>query len=94
LRLPLYADDAVVLINPIKQDVDMIIQIMQCFGDATGLHIKLDKSSVAPICCQDIDLDDILQSFSGQRVGFPLTNLGIPLTMGRLHLVRLQPIKG
>jgi hypothetical protein len=48
---------------------------------------------VAPIRCQDIDLDDVLASFSGQRVGLPLPYLGIPLTIGRLRLVHLQPIK-
>ena len=93
LRLSLYADDAVVFINSIKQDVDMVIRIMQRFGDATGLHINLEKSSVAPIRCQDVNLDDILASFSGQRVGFPLTYLGIPITIGRLRLVHLQSIK-
>jgi hypothetical protein len=66
LRLSLYANDAVVFVNPIKQDVDMVTRIMQRFGDATGLGINLEKSSVAPICCQDINLDDILTSFSGQ----------------------------
>jgi hypothetical protein len=36
LRLSLYADDATVFINPMKVDVDMVMQIMQRFGDATG----------------------------------------------------------
>jgi hypothetical protein len=35
LRLSLYADDAVVFINPIKADVDLTMSIMQQFGDAT-----------------------------------------------------------
>ncbi|WVZ88969.1 hypothetical protein U9M48_035436 [Paspalum notatum var. saurae] len=93
LRLSLYADDAVIFINPLKQDVDMTIRLMQRFGDATGLRINLSKSSVAAIRCQDVDLDSILSSFSGQRVEFPITYLGMPLSVGRLRLVHLEPIK-
>ena len=66
LRLSLYADDAVVFVNPInKEDVDMVVQIMQFFGDATGLRINLEKSSVAAIRCQGIDLDHVLSAFPG-----------------------------
>jgi hypothetical protein len=79
LQLSLYADDVVIVINPIKQDVDMVIQIMQRFGDATGMRINLQKSVVATIRCNDLDLDNILASFPGQRVDFPITYLGIPL---------------
>ncbi|WVZ69638.1 hypothetical protein U9M48_018397 [Paspalum notatum var. saurae] len=93
LRLSLYADDAVIFINPLKQDVDMTIRLMQRFGDATGLRINLSKSSVAAIRCQDVDLDSILSSFSGQRVEFPITYLGMPLSVGRLRLVHLELIK-
>jgi hypothetical protein len=32
----MYADDAVVFLNPIKVDVDMSMVIMECFGAATG----------------------------------------------------------
>jgi uncharacterized protein YheU (UPF0270 family) len=35
IRLSLYADNAVVFINPIKQEVDLIIDIMRHFRDAT-----------------------------------------------------------
>ena len=86
LRLSLYADDAVVFINPVKEELEMVIQIMRSFGDATGLRINLEKSSVAAIRCHDIDLENVLTAFAGQRVDFPLTYLGIPIVMGRLRL--------
>jgi hypothetical protein len=40
LRLSLYADDVVVFINPVKADVEMVMQIMHRFGEATRLCIK------------------------------------------------------
>jgi hypothetical protein len=49
LRLSLYVDNATLFINPNKDDVDMIMEIIQNFGEATGLRINLNKSTVAPI---------------------------------------------
>jgi hypothetical protein len=51
LRLSLYVDDAVVFLKPIKEDVDMLIAIMECFRDATDLKINVNKSTMAPIWC-------------------------------------------
>jgi hypothetical protein len=82
LRLSLYAVDAAVFINPVRQDVELIMAIMQHFGDATGLRINVSKSTAAPIRCSQINLDEVLQSF-------PLTYLGLPITMGRLKIVHL-----
>jgi hypothetical protein len=90
--LSLYADDAVVFVNPIKQEVDLIMDIMRRFGDATGLRINVNKSIVAPIRCSQLNLDEVLQNFSGARVTYPITYLGLPVTLGRLKLVHLQSV--
>jgi hypothetical protein len=92
LRLSLYADDVAVFLNPIKEDVDTLINIMQRFGEATGLRININKSTVAPIQCAEIDLKPVLQSFSGERISYPINYLGLPITLNRLKLVHLQPI--
>jgi hypothetical protein len=41
IGLSLYADDAAVFINPIKGEVDALMEIMNKFGDATGLRINI-----------------------------------------------------
>lgn len=69
------------------------MSIMEHFGAATGLKINASKSTVAPIRCQDLDLDDILSPFAGQRATFSMTYLGLTLTIRRLRLVDLQPIQ-
>lgn len=71
LRISMYADDAVIFMNPRKEDISCIMEIMTAFGEATGLRINMQKSTVAPIRCADIDLDDVLQVFPGPRVNFP-----------------------
>jgi hypothetical protein len=92
LRLSLYSDDAVVFLNPIKEDVDTFMNIMKRFGEATGLRININKSTVAPIRCAEIDLQPVLQSFSGEWVSYPINYLGLPITLNRLKLVHLQLI--
>jgi hypothetical protein len=84
LRLSLYADDAVIFTNPKREDINGIMQIMEAFGDATGLRINMEKSTVAPIRCDSVDLDDALRDFAGARVHFLVKYLGLPLTLGRL----------
>jgi hypothetical protein len=92
IRLSLYVDAAAVFLNPVRQEVDLIMEIMQRFGDATCLRINVAKSTAAPIRCSGINLDEVLQHFTGDRVSFPTTYLGMPITLGRLKLVHLQPV--
>lgn len=90
MRVSLYADDAVIFANPIKEEVETLLVILKQFGEATGLSLNQQKSTVAPIRCEGIDLPDVLQGFGGQLVGFPMTYLGLPITTGRLRMVHLQ----
>jgi hypothetical protein len=66
--------------------------IMQQFGQASGLKINTSKSSVVPIWCSHINLDDILHDFDGMRATLPMSHLGLTITIGRLWLNHLQQI--
>jgi hypothetical protein len=57
LRLSLYADDATVFVNPNRSNIDMVMAIMQSFGEASGLRINMSKSFVAPIKCSQLNQD-------------------------------------
>jgi negative regulator of replication initiation len=59
-RTSMYADDAAIFINPIKEDVEAVKTILEAFGTFSGLHINLQKSSVHPIRCENVDLDQVL----------------------------------
>jgi hypothetical protein len=78
----LYADDASVFVNLENADVNMIMSIMQLFGYASRLKINVQKSSVAPIRCSQVNLDAVLQSFEGEKVQFLVNYLGLPLSLG------------
>jgi hypothetical protein len=90
LRLSLYADDTVVFINPVREDVDVLMEIMHKFGESTGLRINMHKRPVVPTRCFQIDLVDVLHNFAGVRATFPISYPGLPITVNRLRLSYLQ----
>lgn len=47
LRLSLYADDAVIFLNPIQSDVQALFSILENFGEVTGLRLNIEKCTVA-----------------------------------------------
>jgi hypothetical protein len=74
-RASLYADDAAIFLNPTKDDITAIQVVLQAFGNISGLHINMDKSSVHPIRCEDIDLGHVLGSFIGIEGEYNLWNI-------------------
>jgi hypothetical protein len=50
-RMSLYADDAVVFINPTANDLLATKHILQLFGEASALITNLDKTEYFPIRC-------------------------------------------
>jgi hypothetical protein len=55
-RLSLYADDAVVFLRPVASDINLVLEILRFFGEASGLKTNVQKSSVFPIRCIEDDL--------------------------------------
>lgn len=40
IRVSLYADDVAVFLNPVREDVKLILDIFEVFGQASGLAIN------------------------------------------------------
>jgi hypothetical protein len=85
LRTSLYADDAAVFVAPIKSDIANLAAILQNFGEVTDLCTNFGKSSVVPIRCGNLDLEDILEGIPAARASFPLPYLGLPLSVWSLR---------
>jgi len=92
LRVSLYADDAVIFLRPIKHEVRALSQLLNLFGQVTGLQTNIHKSSIAAIRCEGINLDDVLADFTAARASFPIKYLGLPLSVRRLRKVDFQPL--
>ena len=91
-RISMYADDAAIFINPIKEDVEAVKIIFQAFGTFSGLHINLEKSSLHPIRCENIDLDQVISLFTSSRGDFPCKYLGLQLHTRSLQKFYVQPL--
>lgn len=45
-RISMYADDAAIFLNPDREKVQAIQQILDAFGSASGLRINLSKCAI------------------------------------------------
>jgi hypothetical protein len=71
VHLSLYADDAALFVNPTRQDVDSVLEIMMHFDKATGLCMNMTKSSVLPIRCGQVNLVETLATSLEKEPPFP-----------------------
>jgi hypothetical protein len=92
LRTSLYADDAAIFINPTRNDLQAVKQILNAFGAAMGLTTNFEKSSIHPIRCENVDLSNILQPFPGCCKTFPCQYLGLQLHTRPLQKIHVQPL--
>ena len=93
IRASLYVYDAAVFLAPIKDDVKFFADTLKRFGEVTGLITNCNKSLVAPIQCENMDLTDILQPFPANRSSFPMKYIGLPLSIKRLKRIHFQPLE-
>jgi hypothetical protein len=59
-RISLYTDDVVMFLQPRENDIQMALNILKVFGEASGLKTNVQKSNVFPIRCGEEELS-ILQ---------------------------------
>jgi hypothetical protein len=79
-------------VNPLKDELQAISSILDCFGKASGLITNMIKTEVFPVRCDEVDLVDILAGFPAKVATFPGKYLGLPLHFRRLRKVDLQPL--
>ncbi|KAM0832353.1 hypothetical protein ACQ4PT_064959 [Festuca glaucescens] len=92
VRTSMYADDAVFFIRPVKEEFEAIRQILQRFGDVTGLCVNFAKTSVIPIRCEAFDVPDIVSPLGAWIAALPCKFLGLPLSLRKLRKVDFQPL--
>jgi mannosylglycoprotein endo-beta-mannosidase len=92
LRISMYADDAAVFINPVKEEVEVVAKILEIFGHASGLVTNRDNCVVYPIQCQHVDLQEVMVPFQCAIQSFPCSYLGLPLHFRQLGRLQVQPL--
>ena len=97
----MYANDMVIFVNPVKEDGTTLTNILNNFGEVSGLQTNgevsglqtnFQKSIVVLIRYKAIDLKDVLLELPAKRGHFPIKYLGLPLSPRRLKRVDFQPL--
>jgi len=91
-RISLYADDVVIFLLPSASDINITLDILQLFGEASGLKTNIQKSSVHPIQCLEEDKAILHNHLPFQISHFPCKYLGVPLFPLKLTLAQVQPL--
>ena len=91
-RISLYADDVALFLQPAAEDINLTLDILSLFGEASGLKTNVQKSNVLPIQCSDEDLEIITSLLPCEVLSFPCKYLGLPLSLRKLTKDQVQPI--
>lgn len=87
-----YADDVIMFIRPTVQEATTVKDILEVFGNVSGLRTNLAKCSITPIFGGEEALDDIVNILGCQVQHFPIKYLGLPLTTKRIPKASFQAL--
>jgi hypothetical protein len=91
-RISMYADDVILFCRPTPEELIGTRETLRLFGRASGLITNHSKSSASTINCTEQDAEEVPRHFGCQVVQFPISYLGIPLTIRRPTHAQLQPM--
>lgn len=63
-QISLYADDVALFIRPTQEEMSLTTNILEAFGEASGLRTNFQKSCAIPIRCEHSEVAEITASMS------------------------------
>jgi hypothetical protein len=90
LRASFYADDAAIFLKPVKDEIQSLFQILDFFGQTSGLKINHSKCTFFPIRCDSFDMPELTYVHGCSLGTLPCTYLGLPLNFRNLRRVDYQ----
>jgi len=91
-RISIYADDVALFLRPEAGDISTTMDILNLFGEASGLKTNLQKNNVLPIRCDDLEIATIQNLLPCPLSNFPCKYLGVPLSLRKLTKEQVQPM--
>jgi hypothetical protein len=92
LRVSLYADDAALFLNPIRQEIQGAMWILAAFAQASGLVTNFAKCAIYPVVCTALQIEGLLDVIPCEVKDFPFKYLGLPLHTRALRKIDVQPL--
>ena len=72
------------------REANAVKNILHIFGDASGLRTNLEKCSITPIHILEDNVQQIQAILGCQLVDFPITYLGLPLSVKKVPKAKIQ----
>jgi hypothetical protein len=91
-RVSFYAGDVVLFLRTTNEEISITMDILQFFGEASGLRNNVQKNSIFPIQCSDDEKTLVQQLLPSEMSDFKCRYLGLPLSFRKLTRDQLQPI--
>jgi len=91
-RISLFADDVVIFLRPSASDIEITLDSLQIFREASCLKTNVQKSSVLPIHCTEEDKATLQEHLPCLISDFPCKYIGVPPSRLKLTKARIQPI--
>ncbi|XP_073367942.1 uncharacterized protein [Aegilops tauschii subsp. strangulata] len=90
--ISLFADDVVIFCHPDPLELEVVRKPLQFFGDATGLRTSFAKCSASPVQCSPAACEAIGAAMACPVKPFPITYLGLPLSIRKAPSSMLLPL--
>jgi hypothetical protein len=90
-HISLYADDVVLFIRPQYVELNLIMSILDVFGEASNPHTNLQKSCVIPNRCKTTHLEMVTSTLPCTTADFPCVYFGLLIStrkLGKAELLR------
>lgn len=92
-RASFYADDVVVFLKPTVEDCTILLDLLDLFGEASGLCSNILKTLATPILVALLRrFRSLFTTFACPVKEFPILYLGAPLSISKLRRQDFQPI--
>jgi len=92
LRASMYARDTRIFVKPTREDILALVELLTLFGEALGLKTNFQKSTIIPIRCEGLNLNEILAASPTDISCFPTKYLDLSLTAKCIRQVDFQPL--
>jgi hypothetical protein len=89
-RLSIYADDVILFIKPVEEDLNCVKMILDCFGSTSGLVCNMHKSCAIPIRGSEQVVQEGCNVLHCSSASFPCSYLGLPISDKKLRRLDLM----
>jgi hypothetical protein len=87
-----YADDTLIFLQGDVAQLLFLKNLLQQFGESTGLKVNFDKSFMVPINVPEDKLQLLASSFGCSKGLLPFTYLGLPLSITKPTVADFWPL--